>query len=253
MTRRSPRAGLSFPEVLATLALTAGLAVALYPALRAARQASRTTLCAENLRCLSRAMFLYAHDHDDTYPITQKPRTGFCCWHVGLYTDTLDRYITNEALWIWGSELGPNVTRRAAFICPADPVRGDLRTRYGAETPVPFGQQRTSYRLVRCLSVDDQAVNEGRTWPLRAHRLSDVRYPSQKIIAVEHDSFHDPAPWGGLTVAPEGHPYNALFGDHHVQYVSYRDILPSTVQDLPGVEIHDPNYTVDGMAGRDVR
>ena len=102
---------------------------------------------------------------------------------------------------------------------------------------------------MRCLSVADEAINRGATWPLQAHRVSDVTYPSRKTIALKHDVFTQPdrRDWSGLLDANAR--YNALSCDCHVQYVGYDMVLPSTKQDLLGFEHHDPNYTPNGMAG----
>jgi prepilin-type processing-associated H-X9-DG protein len=252
MAHRVRRGGRLWLELLVTASVVAALTGAAYPVLYRLRAGDRTQLCAANLRCLGRAIGLYAYEHDETYPITFLPKHGFCCWHHWRYTETLDAHITNDALYFWEDELGPNIASRAAIVCPADPCRGEPAKRHPTGTVLPLDRQRCSYSLVRCLSVADAAVSAGKTWPLQAHRLSDVRDPSRKILALEHEAFHEPGPrqWSGVLHADAA--YNALFCDGHVKYVRYDDVLPSAKQDLAGFEHHDPNYTVGGMAGKDV-
>jgi hypothetical protein len=253
MERGQQRARRPWTEAAVTAAIVVMLAGVLYPVLLQARTRGRTQLCAANMRCIGRAIGLYAHDRDEYYPITTHPKFGFCCWHHWLYTETLDPYITNQALYFWEPELGPNVATRAAFVCPADPCRGDPSKRNPTGTPLRLDNQRCSYSLVLCLSVADAAINQGKTWPLQAHRTVDVAHPSKKILAREHEVFHQPdqRKWSGVMHA-NAH-YNALFCDYHVQYVGYGMVLPSAKQDLRGFEQHDPSYTKNGMRGQDIR
>jgi prepilin-type N-terminal cleavage/methylation domain-containing protein/prepilin-type processing-associated H-X9-DG protein len=233
MTRN--RHGFTLIELLVVIAIIAILAAILFPVFAKAREAARKANCVSNLRQLGLAFDMYASDYDDTLPVTYYPANGFCCWHHYLYVDTLGPYLKNADV----------------LICPSDPWKG------GPEGGIvlPIGNRKTSYLLVRCLSVANGGVNAGLTWPVQAHSLADVSYPAQKIIAREMNTFHMGGEllWSGINL--DRAKYNALFVDGHVKWVGYGQINRSVMQSgWPSgwPEPHDPDYTVDGMSGRDL-
>ncbi len=76
-SRNSSRA-FSLIELLVVMALVALLMGILLPALSGARDQARRTACAANLRQVGVAIYLYAHDYDDTIPFgpAGRPVTG---------------------------------------------------------------------------------------------------------------------------------------------------------------------------------
>ena len=240
-------------EVACGVLVVGAVASLVRPALVASHRTRRVELCASNLKNIYYACMLYAYNNDEHYPVTYKPADGFCCWHKWYYVDALAPHLTDHAIAMWKAELGPNMRSLQALICPSDPWRGaSIRPTSPEGTLRPVGDRLTSYELVRCLSIDDAAVSQGKSEPIRAHRLDDVQHPTRKILAYEKETFHMPPPilWSGI-VHPNAE-YNALFCDGHVKYVSYEEALPSAMQDMPGYEYHDPNYTVGGMSGYDI-
>ncbi|HEX2950906.1 MAG TPA: hypothetical protein VHV83_15290, partial [Armatimonadota bacterium] len=81
----------------------------------------------------------------------------------------------------------------------------------------------------------------GRTTQMRCQ--SEVRHPSEKIMVYEWATNHD-APLRSMWDPTGAH--NALFADGHVAVVKEETIKQSALGD------HDPNWTIDGLAGKDV-
>lgn len=65
----SAQRGLTLIELLIVIAVVAVLAALLLPVFQSARHASKASVCASNLRQLSKATLLYAHDHDECFPL----------------------------------------------------------------------------------------------------------------------------------------------------------------------------------------
>jgi prepilin-type N-terminal cleavage/methylation domain-containing protein/prepilin-type processing-associated H-X9-DG protein len=67
--RRLARPGFSLVELLVVISILALLAAILFPVLAQAREASRRSVCASNLRQLGVAFLMYAADYDETLPL----------------------------------------------------------------------------------------------------------------------------------------------------------------------------------------
>jgi prepilin-type N-terminal cleavage/methylation domain-containing protein len=66
MNRQS---GLTLAELLVVVAILAVLAALLFPVFTTARHASKASVCASNLRQLSKATLLYTQDYDECFPL----------------------------------------------------------------------------------------------------------------------------------------------------------------------------------------
>ena len=62
-------------ELLVVIAIIGMLISILLPALGQARKTARQLKCSTNIRSMVQAFILFAHNHQDTYPLPSVPRT----------------------------------------------------------------------------------------------------------------------------------------------------------------------------------
>ncbi|GIV09761.1 MAG: hypothetical protein KatS3mg019_1852 [Fimbriimonadales bacterium] len=109
---RYKQSGWTLIELLIATAIIAVLAALLYPVFVTARHASKTSVCASNLRQLSKATLLYTADHDECFPLAFYRTSSFDS--VCLRT-------------VWGI-LHPYLRDYRVALCPAEPNPTDLTT-----------------------------------------------------------------------------------------------------------------------------
>jgi prepilin-type N-terminal cleavage/methylation domain-containing protein/prepilin-type processing-associated H-X9-DG protein len=95
MTQR----GFTLIELLVVIAIIAILAAILFPVFAKAREKARQNSCLSNVRQLNTALFGYAQDFDECFPMTCN-QGGGTTWHIVL---------------------GPYVKSTQLFICPSAP------------------------------------------------------------------------------------------------------------------------------------
>lgn len=134
--------GFTLIELLTVIAIVAVLAAILLPVFATARHASKASVCASNLRQLSKATLLYTQDHEEYFPLA-------------FY-----RVQRNEGPCIrtvWGC-LRPYLGDYRVVLCPADPQPIDLRAlRSARATGIPpciDEPTHVSLMLNWCLAVN---------------------------------------------------------------------------------------------------
>jgi prepilin-type N-terminal cleavage/methylation domain-containing protein len=136
------QSGFTLVELLVVIAIIAVLAALLFPVFATARQASAASVCASNLRQLSKATSLYTQDYDECFPLAfyrTASANGTC-----LRT-------------VWGV-LQPYLRDYRVALCPADPQPIDLtamRTVRGVGCPL-CADEPTQVSLIPnwCLTVN---------------------------------------------------------------------------------------------------
>lgn len=104
------QSGFTLVELLIVIAIIAVLAALLFPVFTTARQASTASVCASNLRQLSKATLLYTQDYDECFPLafSRTPASEGVCLRT-----------------VWGA-LKPYLVDYRVALCPADPQPIDL-------------------------------------------------------------------------------------------------------------------------------
>jgi prepilin-type N-terminal cleavage/methylation domain-containing protein/prepilin-type processing-associated H-X9-DG protein len=186
-------------ELLVVMAIIAILASLLLPALVAARERGRATLCLNNLRQLGFALHLYAGDHDDFLPrnmgadgIHTTVASGeYLNWANNVMSWELDAENTNTTLMTIGG-LGPYVGGVAKiFKCPSDRVLSTEQRNAG------WTERVRSYSMNAMLGDAGEFMQDGKNTNNPGYkqflRLSDVPEPSRIFAFVEEhpDSIND--------------------------------------------------------------
>jgi prepilin-type N-terminal cleavage/methylation domain-containing protein/prepilin-type processing-associated H-X9-DG protein len=99
---RCMRAGFTLIELLVVIAVIAILAALLLPVLSNAKERSQRTRCASNVRQIAMASFMFADEHEDTFPT--QPEDGVLVEALGghgtNFYDQLMPYVPQPAVWI---------------------------------------------------------------------------------------------------------------------------------------------------------
>lgn len=165
--RVSLRPALAFTliELLVVIAVIAILASLLFPTLTRAKTKAQTTRCLSNLRQIGLGLSLYTSDHNEKFPFINEP------WERMEFVET------------W-KLLNPYINTNGSFyLCPADRGPGNFIVvqQFGRAIGVrtndlPFANSYWFWVAFFAQGSD--------FWSLRPQpsAVSDVRYPSQKII-----------------------------------------------------------------------
>ncbi len=119
--------GFTLIELLIVIAVVAVLAALLLPVFATARHASKASVCASNLRQLTKATFLYVQDYDECFPLA--------FYRAGNAEGACLRTV-------WGS-LYPYLRDYRVALCPADEQPTDLTAMRSARpvaTPLCGGE-----------------------------------------------------------------------------------------------------------------
>ena len=117
------RKGFTLIELLVVIAIIAILAAILFPVFAQAKEAAKKTSCAQNMRQLGLAIFMYQGDWDDVYS-------------PGYYYNSPNGpgSLDNSGINSWSGLVMPYVKSNKAFVCPDDLAKGQPPTNFDVAT-----------------------------------------------------------------------------------------------------------------------
>lgn len=199
--RRHPTSGFTLVELLVVIGIIGVLAALLFPALAAARRKAHAAQCANNLRQLGVATFLYSGDYDDVLPyawirVPDARENSF----YPLLTDVLENH---------GFD-GYGDFESSLYSCPT-------RAREPLVGPNPF---RISYGM--------NAYNELNYAQPQTHKLNEVlnRKPAATVLIADIAYKYNHPPLRELHQEQTGYKHDGraemVFFDGHVAAVSMK-------------------------------
>jgi prepilin-type N-terminal cleavage/methylation domain-containing protein len=208
-------------ELLVVIAIIAILAAILFPVFAQAREKARQASCLSNLKQLGTAVLMYAQDYDERLPNNNEGKKDTQLWSDLAGSGIMDPYVKNKQIW-W---------------CPSKP----------SKLPPEYKNQIYDYSY--CLYNNTEDVNK-HLYPSRmeSHSLAEVLYPTQKVLFWETSAYHgnhqyvaydlkDPRPRGDIS--------NMTMLDGHTK------TFHPTQLNADVVNRFNPDWTVDGIAGKD--
>ena len=232
------RRGVTLVELLVVVAIIGLLAALIFPVLARAREAARKTMCMSNLRQIGVAFRLYVDDWDGCFPNTNDPYL----WMGRRWRWPLKPYLRMSANRDPQApdDPGRSVRNRPdILICPSDST---TRRKWDSTSYAYSAAFYHTPAQINAMTRED--LYQLDRFPCVTQSDANVAEPSKKVLGGEWLTNHDfgAAGWWDWTGSR-----NYLFVDGHVRYLPARRILPA-VDRYP-----DPNLTVDGLDGRDVR
>ena len=205
----------------------------LLPPPASAGRAAQRPACMSNLRQIGLAVTLYANDHRGFMPAgddTNPPVAGVWFWMGRGFRPALEPYL-------------PRGTGAGVFWCPGDEI---ATNRFDSTS---YAYAMTNYHSpeqINLMTTVGHNYLASLAMPPIPQRLAAIRQSSQKILAGEWNANHerlraDPG-WFGRAGSRV-----FVFADNHCEYLSWEQIIPGN-DGLP-----NPNTTIDGLKGKDVR
>jgi prepilin-type N-terminal cleavage/methylation domain-containing protein len=212
------RNGFTLIELLVVIAIIAILAAILFPVFATARENARKITCVSNLKQLGTSVLMYAQDYDDFLPNNFAGKKDTMLWNDLSGSGLMDPYLKNKQIWF----------------CPSD-------------TPRTYRNQTYDYSY--CLYNNTADVNK-HAYPSRmeSHNLAEALYPAQKVVFWEVTAYHDNRKYIADELTSKnvrGDISNMTLLDGHTKTFRPTQMNPDVAKRF------NPDWTVDGIAGKD--
>jgi prepilin-type N-terminal cleavage/methylation domain-containing protein len=205
-------------ELLVVIAIIAILAAILFPVFAQAREQARKITCISDLKQLGTAVMMYTQDYDDHLPNNFEGKKDTMLWNDLSGSGIVDPYVKNKKIWF----------------CPSD-------------NPPTYKNQTYDYSY--CLYNNTADVGK-HLYPSRmeSHSLAEALYPTQKVLFWEVTAYHGNRAYIADVItskAKRGDISNMTMLDGHTKTFHSTQLTPDVVNRF------NPDWTVDGIAGKD--
>ena len=210
--------GFTLIELLVVIAIIALLAACLLPALSAAKDKAKRTVCLSNLRQINLGVRMYADDANDTSPASQTTNRI-----VNYYKTLVQGYVGLP---------GPPSPQDTLFACPADTFR--YWTSPGGVVFSPTGRHESAganYSSYAFNGINKDVTNasgSGAILGIAGQKLSLIKRPDKTVLVIEQPAFF-PYSWHGPK-RPVADPNSCFFNNAKIMvsfvdgHVSYSEI-----------------------------
>ncbi len=192
-------------ELLVVIAIIAILAAILFPVFAKAREKSRTSSCASNMKQVGLGVLQYTQDYDETF-----------CMCRGY--DAPNPYLTGNPVnnMDWKAQIMPYAKNLQIFRCPSN------NTAVVAGTAGQYGVTGGIYTHYQQPTVSGGATTLGFAYAgwTPAITLANVIYPAQQFLAVECNNNGGPDLYyttSGVCFSGHNELANFLYVDGHVK------------------------------------
>jgi prepilin-type N-terminal cleavage/methylation domain-containing protein len=210
--------GFTLIELLVVIAIIAILAAILFPVFATARENARKITCVSNLKQLGTSVLMYAQDYDDYLPNNFAGKKDTLLWQDLSGSGLMDPYLKNKQIWF----------------CPSDK---------------PHTYKNQTYDYSYCLYNNTADVNK-HAYPskMESHSLAEALYPAQKVVFWEVTAYHGNRKYIADDLSSKnvrGDISNMTMLDGHTKTFRPTQLNPDVVNRF------NPDWTVDGIAGKD--